>query len=369
VGVQARAIPTLEQMVGQHVTGIGEEQLTEELKPVDAAVLSYAKAHAAAAPNDPLDKPLNNLSDTENSDIGNSRLVNSLRLRLSAEVQNMQMNEQRMNRTQMDDATARMNTAYRAVLGSPCMGKPAPGDPPTMPSSAAALEAEQKAWLQVYDAWTAFLKVLFPNSSAGGFGFMLANERANDFQRMQNVERNRGCIPVESMEASIERILPGQTPEQLGAALKPVDAAVNAYIRAHVADQPNENEGNFARMLESRLSVDLQLQERGRAPTRDEFEEAELHLSQAFRAVSESPCIDRHIPGDPPNAPVSGDTLRAEEAAWLAMRDAWVKFVASLYPNSGPAGFGYSMTEQRANELREIQNVERNRGCRSDDAN
>jgi uncharacterized protein YecT (DUF1311 family) len=144
---------------------------------------------------------------------------------------------------------------------------------------------------------------------------------------------------------------------------------VNAYIRAHVADQPNENEGNFARMLESRLSVDLQLQERGRAPTRDEFEEAELHLSQAFRAVSESPCIDRHIPGDPPNAPVSGDTLRAEETAWLAMRDAWVKFVASLYPTSGPAGFGYSMTEQRANELREIQNVERNRGCRSDDAN
>ncbi|MGD0798804.1 MAG: lysozyme inhibitor LprI family protein [Acidobacteriaceae bacterium] len=369
VGTQVRAIPTLEQTVSQHVSGISEEQLTEELKPVDAAVLDYAKAHAAGAPNDPLNKPLNNLNDTASNDIGNSRLVSTLRMRLAAEVQTMQMSEQRMNRAQMDDATARMNAAYRAVLASPCMGKAAPGDPPTMPSSAARLEAEQKAWLQVYDAWTAFLKVLFPNSSAGGFGFMLANERANELQRMQNVERNRGCIPVESMEASIERILPGQTPEQLSAALKPVDAAVNAYIAAHVADQPNDNEGDFARMLESRLSVDLQQQERGRAPTRDAFEEAELHLSQAFRAVSESPCIDRHIPGDPPNAPVSGDTLRAEETAWLAMRDAWVKFVASLYPNSGPAGFGYSMTEQRANELREIQNVERNRGCRSDDGN
>jgi uncharacterized protein YecT (DUF1311 family) len=153
----------------------------------------------------------------------------------------------------------------------------------------------------------------------------------------------------------------------LSVALKPVDAAMNAYIRAHAAAQPSDNGENFARMLESRLAVDLQQQERGRAPTRDQFEEAELHLSQAFRAVIESPCIDRHIPGDPPNAPVSVDKLRAEQTAWLAMRDAWVKFVASLYPNNASAGFGYSMTEERANELRQIQNIERNRGCRIDE--
>lgn len=371
VGMQ-RAIPTLEQTISQHVTGISEDQLTEELKPVDAAVLSYAKAHAAAAPNDPLNKSVNNnLNETanNNNDITNSRMVSNLRMRLSSEIQSMQMNEQRMNRMQVDDATARMNTAYRAVLASPCISKPAPGDPPTMPASVAALEAEQKAWLQVVDTWTVFLKGLFPNSSPEGFGFMLANERANDFQRMQNVERNRGCIPEESMEASIERLVPAQTPEQLTAALKPVDAAMNAYIRAHVADVPNENETNFARMLESRLSIDLQQQERGRAPARDQFEEAELHLNQAFRAVTDSPCIDRHIPGDPPDAPASADKLRAEETAWLAMRDAWVKFVASLYPNNESAGFGYSITEQRANELRQIQNIERNRGCRSDDGN
>ena len=368
VGTQ-RAIPTLEQTVRQHVTGISEEQLTEELKPVDAAVLNYAKAHAAAAANDPLNKPLNNLNEKGNNDIGDSRLVSNLRMRLSSEVQMMQMNEQTMNRAQRDDATARMNAAYGGVIASPCMSKPAPGDPPTMPASVAALEAEQKAWLQVYDTWTVFLKGLFPNSNPEGFGFMLASERAGELQRMQNVERNRGCIPEESMEAAIERLVPGQTPEQLSAALKPVDTALNAYIRAHISDQPNDNEANFARMLASRLSVDLQQQERGRTPTREQFEEAELHLSQAFRAVSESPCIDRHIPGDPPNAPVSGEKLRAEETAWLAMRDAWVKFVASLYPNDGSPGFGYSMTEQRANELRQIQDIERNRGCRSDDGN
>jgi uncharacterized protein YecT (DUF1311 family) len=381
VGAPVRVTPTLEQMVKQHINGTSEEQLTEELKPVEAAVLNYAKAHAAAAPNDPLFKSLNvplsvsmytpvsNPADTEANDIASSRFVNNLRMHLSSEVQSMQMNEQRMNRTQVDDATARMSEAYRLVLASPCMNKPAPGDPPTMPGSAAALEAEQKAWVQVYEAWTAFLKGLFPNGNAAGFGFQLTNERAGELRRMQTVERNRGCIPQESMEASVERLVPAQTPAQLSAALKPVDAAVNAYIKTHVADQPNGDEENFARMLESRLASDLQQQERGRAPTSDQFEEAELHLNQAFRKVIESPCIDRHIPGDPPDAPASGDKLRAEETAWLAMRDAWVKFVASLYPNNGSAGFGYSMTEQRANELRQVQNIERNRGCRSDDGN
>ena len=58
---------------------------------------------------------------------------------------------------------------------------------------------------------------------------------------------------------------------------------------------------------------------------------------------------------------------QAYGAAWLAMRDAWVKFVASLYPNNAPAAFGYFLTEQRALELRAVQNIERNRGCRSDE--
>ena len=171
------------------------------------------------------------------------------------------------------------------------------------------------------------------------------------------------------MEASIERLVPTLTPEQLSERLKPVDAAMNEYIRARVADQPNENEEISARMVEGRLAADLQQQGHGRMATGDQLEEADLHLKQAFRSVIESPCIDRHIPGDPPDAPASADKLRSEERAWLAMRDAWVKFEASLYPQNVSAGFGYSMTEQRANELRAIQNIERNRGCRSDEGN
>ena len=376
MGTRARVTPSLEQMVHQHVTGISEEQLTEQLKPVDAALFNFAKAHAAAAPNDPANRSLFDLNgmpngiqanDTQPIDIPNSRQASNLRMRLASEVQMMQTSEQRMLRTQMDETFVRIDTTYRAVLASPCIAKPAPGDPPTMPSTRASLEAEQVAWQQLFDAWTAFLKGIFPNSNPAGFGFMLASERVNDLHRMQNVERNRGCIPLESMEASIERLVPTQTPQQLTAALKPVDAALNAYIRARVADQPSEDEEAFARMIESRLTQDLRQQERGRAPTADQFEEAELHLKQAFRAVIESPCIDRHIPGDPPNAPVSAEKLRAEETAWIAMRDAWVKFVASLYPNSTSAGFGYAMTEERAGELRQIQNIERNRGCHTDD--
>jgi len=50
---------------------------------------------------------------------------------------------------------------------------------------------------------------------------------------------------------------------------------------------------------------------------------------------------------------------------WFAMPDAWTTFVATLFPDGGHSGFGFMLTEERANELRQIQNIERNRGCPS----
>ena len=105
------------------------------------------------------------------------------------------------------------------------------------------------------------------------------------------------------------------------------------------------------------------MQQQNRVPTENQFEESDLHLNQAYRAVISSPCLSRPIPADPPNAPVSEEKLRAEERAWVTMRDAWTTFLATLFPNSGQAGFGFMLTEERTNELRQIQNMERNRGC------
>ena len=102
-------------------------------------------------------------------------------------------------------------------------------------------------------------------------------------------------------------------------------------------------------------------------PTQDQFEEADLHLNQAYRVVIASPCLSKPIPGDPANAPTSEDALRAEQRAWINVRDAWTAFLAKVFPNASHAGFATMLTEERANELRLIQNVERNRGCRTDD--
>ncbi len=74
-------------------------------------------------------------------------------------------------------------------------------------------------------------------------------------------------------------------------------------------------------MLQQQCSKPFRMQQRNRIPSQDDFEEADLHLNQAFRAVISSPCLAKPIPGDPPNAPVSEEKLRSEEPAWIAMRD------------------------------------------------
>ena len=335
----------LAPLLEKNISGMTPDQLATAVAPVEAAIGAYAKAHADASPNDK-----------------NDAFAGQLRMRLSSELQMMQQNSF-PQRVQLKDADLRLNQMFREVLESPCLNKPAPGDPPSMPSSEETLRAEERAWIALRDAWIAFLAKLFPNGDQSGFGWMLTNERTNDLRRMQNVERNRGCVPEESIAPMLEGVVTGLTPEQLSAALKPVDAAINAYAKAHAESAPNDKNPNFVRMVQQILSSDLRMQERNRVSTQDQFEEADLHLNQAFRIVIASPCLSKPIPGDPPNAPVSEEKLRAEERAWIAMRDAWTAFMATVFPNAGQAGFGTMLTEQRANELRQIQNVERNRGC------
>lgn len=335
----------LAPLLARNVSGMTPDQLATAAAPVDAAIGAFAKAHAVAAPNDRTDS-----------------FAGQVRMRLSSELQMMQQSNlpQRM---QLKDSDLRLNLTYRAVLDSPCIEKPAPGDPPFMPSSAETLRAEQTAWVGLRDAWIAFLAKLFPNGDPDGFSWRITNERNSDLHRLQTVERNRGCIPEESIAPMLEGVVTGLTPDQLYTALKPVDAAINAYVKAHAESAPNDKNPNFVRMVQASLSSGLRMQSRNSMATQDQFEEADLHLNQAWRVVIASPCLGKAIPGDPPNAPISEEKLRAEERAWVAMRDAWTAFMAQVYPNAPRAGFGVTLTEMRAAELRQIQNIERNRGC------
>ena len=249
------------------------------------------------------------------------------------------------------------------MASSPCIDKPQPGDPPNIPSSAEGLRAEQTAWLAVRDAWVAFLAKLFPNSDPASFGWMITNQRESELRRLQNIEGNRGCVPEESIEPLLVRDITGLTADQLDAALKPVDAAIRAYAKARAEAEPGEQNDNSARMLEQQLASQFRMQQRNPIPSQHDFEDADLHLNQAYRAVISSPCLTKPIPGDPPNAPVSEEKLRAEERAWVAMRDAWTAFMALVFPNANHDSFGTMLTQMRTGELQQIQNIERNRGC------
>jgi uncharacterized protein YecT (DUF1311 family) len=151
--------------------------------------------------------------------------------------------------------------------------------------------------------------------------------------------------------------------DQLDAAAKPLDAAIDAYAKAHADSEPNDRNENFIRSTEQQLSFELSNQQHNRAPTQDDFEEADLRLNQAFRAVVSSTCLAKPAPGDPPNAPTSEEKLRAEERAWIALRDAWTAFMVTAFPGGNQAALGTMLTQQRTGELAQIQNIERNRGC------
>ena len=350
--VQERAVANrsmlpaeLEPLLEKQVSGMTPDQLSTALQPVEAALGAYSRAHAAASPNDK-----------------NDTFAGQERLRLSSDLRMMQENHLPQS-PQITEADLRLNQTYRAIIDSPCLNKPSPGDPPSMPTSADGLRAEQQAWVAMRDAWIAFLAQLFPNGDKTTFAWMITSERSNDLRRYQNVERNRGCIPEESIAPMLEGAVTGLTPDQLATTLKPVDATISAYAKAHAESAPNDKNQNFVRMVQMNLNSELRMQERNRMSSQDQFEEADLHLNQAYRAVISSPCLSKAIPGDPPNAPVSEEKLRAEQRAWIAMRDAWKAFMATIFPTAANAGFGSMLTEMRANDLRQIQNIERNRGC------
>jgi uncharacterized protein YecT (DUF1311 family) len=337
---------SIEPLLVRYVTGMSADQLDAAVKPVDAAIRAYAKAHAESEPGDQVQDFVRMTQQQLTSDL------------------NMRQHNSAFPQNQFPGTDLRLNLVFRAVTSSPCLTKSIPGDPPDAPVSEEKLRAEEQAWIAMRDAWTTFLASVFPGSNQAALGAMLTQQRTGQLEQIQNIERNRGCVPEESIEPLLAQYVVGLTADQLDAAAKPVDAAIRAYGAAHAESAPNDQNDNFVRMTEQQLAFELSAQQHNRVPHQDEFEEADLHLNQAFRTVISSPCLTKTIPGDPPNSPVSEEKLRAEERAWIAMRDAWTAFMVTVFPNGGnQAAFATMLTEQRTGELQQLQNIERNRGC------
>ena len=338
----------LAPLIEKDVPGMSADELRNDLTPVEAAIGAYAKAHASASPNDK-----------------NDTFAGRLRERLAADFHMLQQN----SGAQVAQAALteqRLNVDFQQVVTSPCLNKPAPSDPATMPKDEASLREEQRAWVAVRDAWSAFLAKLFPHIEPASFAWRITSERDSDLRSIQNVLRIRGCTPMESIALQLTSVVTNISAPDLAIDVKPVDAAIAAYVKAHSESAPHDR-SDFRRMVEISLVADLRLRQQGMTPSRELFEEADLHLNQAYRAIVGSPCLSKPATTDPPNAPVSEEKLRAEQNAWIGVRDAWTAFMAQLYPGDTHVGLGTTFTNLRANELRQMQGIMKNRGCKPDD--
>src|SRR6202044_3062935 len=122
----------------------------------------------------------------------------------------------------------------------------------------------------------------------------------------------RSMYPAE-LEPLLEKSLNGMSADELANDLKPVEAAIGVYAKAHAAASPNDRNDIFAGQVRLSLSNDLHMQQQSQLPGRPQLEEVDLRLGETFHQVVQSPCIDKPQPGDPPTVPSSAETLRAEQ--------------------------------------------------------
>lgn len=267
------------------------------------------------------------------------------------------------NPEQSRSVEQRLNQEWQTIVDSPCLSQSAQGDPPDAPTSAEKLRAEQKAWFQFCEAWTGFLSSVFPGADRASLGLQLLYERQGELMQIEAVLRNRGCQMVPSIAPLLEPQLGNISPERLAAQIEPLDRALKAYVEAHAQSVPQDRNERFINVEQQQLLNSLNALQYNPPPTREQFEEADLHLNQAWQRIMKSSCLEKTAAGDPPNAPVSAEKLRAEQRAWIQLRDAWTTWLGTIFVHQDQATLAKDITVWRTNELTQIEVILHNRGC------
>ncbi|MDB5948429.1 MAG: hypothetical protein JWR65_284 [Massilia sp.] len=93
--------------------------------------------------------------------------------------------------------------------------------------------------------------------------------------------------------------------------------------------------------------------ERGqfKLPAAEQFDLADAELNQAYARVMQSPATEPGHPGRLPNSTVDKQGVRATQRAWLAYRDAWIRFAAQRYPALDQAALKAALTQWRTKQL------------------
>ena len=243
------------------------------------------------------------------------------------------------------------------------------------------LRAEQRAWLAYRDAFVAFGHTLKPGLPAGSWILPLTTARTSDLQQVydgagkewikeaqehkawQAQAVTRTSAEAASRRAEVAQYFDHQTPAQ-AAAWQRVEAALAEFTAAHNAAVPNASPIYGQKKLEElygelyvfqynyahHFPVDGVKAEQGLAAN-------EQRLNEAYQADLASDCLFKPVTADPAGVHRTVEGLRGEQRAWLKLRDAWVDFLGTLFPEQPRAAMANMFTGSRAFELRMLTDI------------
>ena len=237
------------------------------------------------------------------------------------------------------------------------------------------LRTEQRAWLAYRDAMVEFGRVLHPQTQGGAWLLALTQARIDDLKSIcdlycggwvKHVQQQQtradqanaqANAEVARRRAQVAQFFDLQTPTQ-AAAWTQVQAALSAFVAAHNASIPLSQSTYAQQQLENLYAELYAFQYNrqhgfavGAAKAEDGYRQNDARLNAAYQEALGSACPFQPLPQDPPGPRRTPDALREEQRAWLKRRDAWVVFLATLFPDLPRPALANMLTGSRALEL------------------
>jgi uncharacterized protein YecT (DUF1311 family) len=238
------------------------------------------------------------------------------------------------------------------------------------------LRAEQRAWLAYRDAFVSLAHSLHPNVALSAWLLQATTARTEDLKQVYEMRGDqwiadaqkqaawkRNAVASSDAEtakraADVVEFFEHQTPAQ-AAAWQQVQRTLDSLVAAHTAasgraqpfDRDLRLDGLYAELYaihynrQHGFKIDAVKAEQGLAAN-DE------RLNEAYQADLGDPCVFQ-TPTFPGQIAAfrSPALLRTEERAWIRLRDAWVAFLAALFPDEPRAALANMITGSRTFEL------------------
>jgi uncharacterized protein YecT (DUF1311 family) len=271
-------------------------------------------------------------------------------------------------------ADAQLNEVYRKLIAAAALDS---GEEHRYDgASVQKLRGEQRAWLAYRDAFVALGRSLQPSVPASAWLEQATVARTQDLKQVyeidgegwiadatKNAEWKRNAVASSDAETAkrasdVAEFFDHQTPVQ-ASAWREVQRTLDGFVAAHAAasgrarpfDRDLRLDGLYAELYaigynrKHGFKTDAAKVEQGLAAN-------DKHLNEAYQVDLADSCVFQTPPLPGQIAAFrSPALLRAEERAWLRLRDAWVRFLATLFPDEPRAALANMITGSRTFEL------------------